>query len=415
MKFCPNCGKEVSPEDTFCPNCSYDLRQKTAQFEEVGEAKVPESKPNQQPVSEKTALKKGPDPAPQPISRSERNHSSSHKKRNIIFAICGLIIVVAVVLFAFNTFKSSKNAKNNSASLTPTEQVATIVSYGHLNYGDNQGWGEAYHDAENNKLKVKRYSGYNFGEYEATVPKSGALYVLNKHVGYVLTKPDDFKNSEIIFVGDDGRETSVTTEEVIKKVNNSYKDSVIKKLAHGIAIDENVHAKPEVKSTTPAAKKSSEEKKTTKKTTKPATVNRWTQAQNTALKNYMAEFGTKMRQNYDQSYTKYDQSTPIKTIAGENYPAIFKQAPFKLFSDADPEGTKIDIGWDPDFSGKYAWQVFAIYNANIGAPEQHVTYIFCYHDGHYYALVDQTTNGGIVMVKQTANKYLLNAYNQITN
>lgn len=391
MKTCPNCGKEVSPNDTFCKNCGHDLKKQ--------EDQVTQSNQSVQP------------PSPTTPTRTQRNHLKNNKKRNIILAVCGVVIVLAVVFFVINIFKSKKN---DSTNLTPTQQVATIVSYGNLNYSSNEGWGDAYDKAKNNQLKVKRYSAYDFGEYTATAPKSGALYVLNQHVGYVITEPNDFNNSDIIFIDDTGKEKSLSTAVVIKKVKNSYKFSVIESLAKGITIDENVHAKPAEKQSEPTEDSNSESSSSSSKSSSSADSSDivWTRSQNDRLAELMDDFGDRMDQDYDQSYTKYNTSSSVHTIAGEDYPEIFKQKTFKLFSD-DNEGTKIDIGWDPDLTGKYAWQVFAIYNADIGNPEQHATYLFCYHDGKPYALVDQTTNGNDIMVKQTANKYLLNGFYEI--
>lgn len=398
MKTCPNCGKEVSPNDTFCKNCGHDLKK---QKDQVSQLRQPV-----QPQKVQTS------PTTPTRTRTQRNHPKNNKKRNIILAICSILIVLAVFFFVINIFKSSN--KNNSTNLTPTQQVATIVSYGNLNYSSNEGWGDAYDEAKNNQLKVKRYSSYDFGEYTATAPKGGALYVLNQHVGYVITKPDNFNNSDVIFIDDTGKEKSLSTAEVIKKVKNSYKSSVIETLAKGITIDETIHAKPEEKQSEPTEDSSSENNSSSSKSSSSANSSDivWTRSQNDRLAELMDEFGDKMDQDYDQSYTKYDTSSSIHTIAGEEYPEIFKQKTFKLFS-GDNEGTKINIGWDPDLTGKYSWQVFAIYNADISNPEQHATYLFCYHDGKPYALVDQTTNGNDIMVKQTANKYLLNGFYEI--
>lgn len=394
MEFCPNCGKQVSPNDTFCKNCGHDLKKNN--LSQGNQTVQPQENQSSQPAP----------------TRTRRNQPQNNKKRNIILAICGVVVVLAVAFFVINIFKSKKSASTN---LTPTQEVATIVSYGNLNYSSNEGWGDAYDNAKNDKLKVKRYSAYDFGQYTATAPKGGALYVLNKHVGYVLTNPDDFTKSNVIFIDDTGNEKTISSADVIKKVNNSYKSSVIDNLAKGITIDEIVHAKPAEKQSEPTedsdSDSSSSSSSSSSSTTKASGL-QWTRSQNDQLAELMDDFGDKMDQDYDQSYTKYDTSSSIHTIAGEDYPEIFKEKTFKLYSDGN-DGTKIDIGWDPDLTGKYDWQVFAIYNADIGNPEQHATYLFCYHDGKPYALVDQTTNGDDVMVKQTANKYLLNRFNEI--
>ena len=59
----------------------------------------------------------------------------------------------------------------------------------------------------------------------------------------------------------------------------------------------------------------------------------------------------------------------------------------------------------------------AIYNHDSDrAPlEGHITYFFSFHDGKPIVLVDETTNGDKVMVKETANQDLINGFNSIAN
>lgn len=59
----------------------------------------------------------------------------------------------------------------------------------------------------------------------------------------------------------------------------------------------------------------------------------------------------------------------------------------------------------------------AIYNHDSDrAPlEGHITYFFSFHDGKPIVLVDETTNGDKVMVKEIANQDLINGFNSIAN
>lgn len=57
----------------------------------------------------------------------------------------------------------------------------------------------------------------------------------------------------------------------------------------------------------------------------------------------MSDFGDKMDQDYDE----YIGDEQLKTIAGEEYPDIFKDGKMKLVDDSDKdadEGESIDIG-----------------------------------------------------------------------
>lgn len=47
--------------------------------------------------------------------------------------------------------------------------------------------------------------------------------------------------------------------------------------------------------------------------------------------------------------------------------------------------------------------------------EQHITYLFCVHDNHPIVLVDQTTNGNYIAVKETANKDVKSGFADIIN
>lgn len=86
-----------------------------------------------------------------------------------------------------------------------------------------------------------------------------------------------------------------------------------------------------------------------------------------------------------QAYNKYDGSNQLTTLTGTKYPADL--------SNVYVDNHKVSIGWNPTGSNKYEYNVVAIYNDNIGAPEQRITYFFALHNGKPVALVNQTTNG----------------------
>lgn len=90
----------------------------------------------------------------------------------------------------------------------------------------------------------------------------------------------------------------------------------------------------------------------------------------------------------------------------------------KLVDDSDKdadESESIDIGWDPELKKKYDYQVVSIFNYNDDDAEQHITYLFCVHDNQPIVLVDQTTNGNYIAVKETANKDVKSVFADIIN
>ena len=115
-----------------------------------------------------------------------------------------------------------------------------------------------------------------------------------------------------------------------------------------------------------------------------------------------------------QDYEEYNGDDSIKTDAGETYPDDFDDRTFKLYSDDDKDGKKIDIVYDPDLEkDDYDYHVVAIFNADVGNPGQHITYFFCVYDNEPVVLVDQTTNGDDCMVKETDNKDLKSSFAKI--
>ncbi|WP_258421115.1 zinc ribbon domain-containing protein, partial [Lacticaseibacillus rhamnosus] len=37
LRFCPNCGQPIKPDDDFCPNCGFDLRSARLQAQQTSE------------------------------------------------------------------------------------------------------------------------------------------------------------------------------------------------------------------------------------------------------------------------------------------------------------------------------------------------------------------------------------------
>lgn len=107
----------------------------------------------------------------------------------------------------------------------------------------------------------------------------------------------------------------------------------------------------------------------------------------------------------DQDYDEYDGSGQIKTAAGEEFP--------KDFDRVSMNGQKVSLAYEPDGKGNSDYNVVAIYNYDKGEAASHITYFFAFHDNQPIVLVDETTNGDTVQVKETANKDLINGFNAI--
>lgn len=144
---------------------------------------------------------------------------------------------------------------------------------------------------------------------------------------------------------------------------------------------------------------------------------------NDELISYMDEFGEKMHQSYEHYI---DGKDDLVTLAGEHFPSDINENtyPFKLGSgDHDSRDPKdmdsIKLKWNPQVTSKDndsdTYNVVAIFNHNGKSAEDHITYLFCFYHGEPVALVDQTTNGGYVVVHPTANQDLASHFEEIAN
>lgn len=129
----------------------------------------------------------------------------------------------------------------------------------------------------------------------------------------------------------------------------------------------------------------------------------WDTNKQDKLDDFFDDWADSMNQEYD----KYDGDGQITTAAGEKFPQDFDRVYIN--------NQKVSIAYNPDGKGNADYNVVAIYNHDSDkAPlEGHITYFFSFHDGKPIVLVDETTNGDEVMVKETANQDLINGFNAI--
>ena len=129
--------------------------------------------------------------------------------------------------------------------------------------------------------------------------------------------------------------------------------------------------------------------------------NFWNSDKQDELDDFFDDWATGM----DQEYEKYDGTGQIATAAGEQFPKDFN----KMYLN----GQKVSMGYEPTGKGNNDYNVVAIYNYDKGQAASHITYFFAFHDGKPIVLVDETTNGDQVRIKETANKDLIDGFNQI--
>ncbi|KRN00904.1 hypothetical protein FD18_GL000724 [Lactobacillus taiwanensis DSM 21401] len=349
-------------------------------------------------------------------------HSNRLKsqKRNIII---GSIIAVFILIFGgWGLYQHSRNSSNSTViggngKLTsaeikkiPSKQLAAwAILYADKKYGKK--WGEAADDLRSGHLTIESYSKYRFGDYEISATDGSRLYVINDQVGYLVSKD----NKEITYVGN---KSSYSNRSVLTQIYPEIKSENTEKNVNiwndNLSI---VTGKSDEKANDRSSKTNTKSKKTASKDWL------WSNNQNDELISYMDEFGKKMHQSYEHYNEGEDD---LVTLAGEHFPRDISEDtyPFKLSSrdhdSRDPKDMEtIKLKWNPQVinkdNGSDTYNVVAIFNHNGKSAEDHITYLFCFYHGEPVALVDQTTNGGYVVVHPTANQDLASHFKEIAN
>jgi hypothetical protein len=126
----------------------------------------------------------------------------------------------------------------------------------------------------------------------------------------------------------------------------------------------------------------------------------WNDKKDQQLENFISKWAPTM----NQTYTKYDGKTPIKTSVGATYPADL--------SNENVDDGNSTIGWSKTGKGNYDYNVVAIYDYNSNTTLKRITYFFAFHNGQPVALVD-TTNNGPLMAAPTRNEKVASNFNAI--
>lgn len=394
MKYCPKCGSKIDTNDKFCDQCSTNLSDQN-----------------------KSRIK--------PIIGSEKQKENSRIRRNcLIIATCTIVLAAGGVVFFTLQSQNSNYANSipfvghkkgeavdqaaesigyNSDKMTAHDTAGFTIAFAHMNFQDNPDWEKAFDNVQNGDLNITSYPEYDFGDYNVKAPAQGTVYVVTPEVGYVVSDINHPQRAQITFV--DSKKGA--TQPV-------YFRALAKKVAHSSCKKDVQNIGKKVKVSVQKKNNRQSSDKNTKSGTEDTSKLSWNDSKEEKLSDFMSDFGDKMDQDYDE----YIGDEQLKTRAGEEYPDIFKDGKMKLVDDSDKdadESESIDIGWDPELKKKYDYQVVSIFNYNDDDAAQHITYLFCVHDNQPIVLVDQTTNGNYIAVKETANKDVKSVFADIIN
>jgi len=130
----------------------------------------------------------------------------------------------------------------------------------------------------------------------------------------------------------------------------------------------------------------------------------WNSDKDARLKTFINQWAPTM----NQSYVEYDGSDSLKTSSGTTYPDDLKYVTI--------DGNNASIGWNKTGNGNYKYNVVAIYNDNgtESSAENHITYLFAFHEGQPIVLVDQSTNGTPTLTA-TKNGTVKSGFENIVN
>ncbi|MGN1272495.1 MAG: DUF4767 domain-containing protein [Lactobacillus sp.] len=392
MRYCPKCGAKLTSNDKYCDRCGTF----------VGVKK------QVQPASASTNA----------VNKT-LNKNSRIRRNCLIIAACVMILAAGGVVFF--TLQSENNANaipfigsNKKANfddtvkslgfknkkISPSDMAGLTISFAHMSFPDDSDWKEAFDDAENGDLNVQSYPKYDFGDYEVEAPSGGAVYVVTPKVGYVVSDVEHPEQAKVTFVSSKGQGKQVDLPSLTQQVKDKTSSDEVQKVAQKVYVTKKSTIK-ESDSDSSSSSSSSEESSSDDIS--------WDDDKESQLADFMDSFGKKMKQDYDE----YDGHDSIKTLAGEKYPDDLENHDVKLYSDDSSKKQMIDIGWDPELEKDYDYHVVSIFNCNVGNPEDHITYLFCVHDDKPVALVDQTTNGDAIMVKETSNQDVRTAFANI--
>lgn len=391
MKYCPKCGNRLDANAKYCDKCGTDVST-------VNQPKIQPTQANIQKVATPSSPKK----------------AKSDKVRRNCLIIAACVVLLAAGGAVFFTLQSqnmtnalpfvSHNKRDEMAEkigYSPDKKMSSknmagfTIAYARMHFHDDPDWDEVFEKAENGNLNIASYPEYSFGDYDVKAPANGAVYVVSPEVGYVVSDVDHPRDAQVTFINSKkGAAKPVYFHALAQKVAVSSHKADVQSYGKKVDVSEN--------STAPKSTKTENTKKDSDSSLS------WSDAKEEKMADFMNDFGEKMDQDYDE----YTGNDPLKTPTGEKYPDIFDDMTFERY---DQDNKKINIGWDPELKKDYDYHVVSIFNYNGDSAEQHITYLFCIYDDQPVALVDQTTNGDAIKVKETANKDVRKGFEKIVN
>lgn len=391
MKYCPKCGNRLDANAKYCDKCGTDVST-------VNQPKIQPTQANIQKVATPSSPKK----------------TKSDKVRRNCLIIAACVVLLAAGGAVFFTLQSqnmtnalpfvSHNKRDEMAEkigYSPDKKMSSknmagfTIAYARMHFHDDPDWDEVFEKAENGNLNIASYPEYSFGDYDVKAPANGAVYVVSPEVGYVVSDVDHPRDAQVTFINSKkGAAKPVYFHALAQKVAVSSHKADVQSYGKKVDVSEN--------STAPKSTKTENTKKDSDSSLS------WSDAKEEKMADFMNDFGEKMDQDYDE----YTGNDPLKTPTGEKYPDIFDDMTFEHY---DQDNKKINIGWDPELKKDYDYHVVSIFNYNGDSAEQHITYLFCIYDDQPVALVDQTTNGDAIKVKETANKDVRKGFEKIVN
>lgn len=420
MKFCPKCGAKLAVSDKFCDRCGTDVSTITGPKPKLNQANNVKTNQIGHPQSINAAQKAK-------LSRNQRI-----RKNCMTILACVLMIAAAGIVFFTLQSRNSKNTAqadfnktaqelgfDKASKIKPKDTAGLAISYAHMHFKDDPNWDKIFDEAENGDLNIKALPEYDFDDYKVQAPKDGRVVVLNDETGYVVTNISHPAKSHITYVTKKGPSKEIFFPTLAKKVVKSSPNTKKQvKQVHHLIKQINMQDKVDPSQNTSgldddssANSNSDSDSDSSNSDSNSSDTLSWNDDKEEKLADFMDSFGKKMDQDYDE----YNGDDSLHTAAGQDYPDIFDDETFKLYSDDDPDGSEIDLAWDPKLEkdDDDLYHVVAIFNANVKGPEQHITYIFCIYNKKPVVLVDQTTNGDAVKVKETSNSDVNDAFKEI--
>lgn len=381
MKYCPKCGNRLDANAKYCDKCGTDV------------SNVNQSVNRTTPISQ---VKKAAS-----LSVTNKTSAKSNKIRQNCLVIAACVILLAAGGIVFFTLQS-ENMSNalpfvnhdkgeemaEKMGYSPNKKMSSknmagfTIAYARMHFHDDPDWDEVFEKAENGNLNIASYPEYTFGDYDVKAPTGGAVYVVSPELGYVVSDVDHPKKAQVTFINSHkGADKPVYFHALAQKVATGSQKDNVQSYGKKVAVSE--HDNSATSLSTNSSRK------------KPKSLS-WSDTKEEKLADFMDDFGKKM----DQDYEEYTGDEPLKTAAGEKYPDNFDDDEFELIGNDE----KINIGWDPELEKDYDYHVVSMFNYDGHGGEEHITYLFCIYDDQPIALVDQTTNGDVVKLKETANQ-----------